>query len=88
VDETGKSPWHFIFVQVTFTAIVSRIDVESVWLIAGCNHEYPITAETDVARTRLTIASILESSTHRIKRLISERPISVPVTLPNEMNGG
>jgi REP element-mobilizing transposase RayT len=88
VCETGKSPWHFIFVQVAFTAIVFHIDLDSVSSIAGGNHEYTIAAETEVARTRFTIASILAPSTHSIERLGSKRPISVPVTLPNEMNAG
>jgi len=86
VDETGKSPWHFIFVQFAVTAIVSRIDVDSVWLIAGGNPECPNAVQIEVAKTRLTIASILKPFTHFIERLGSKRPISVPVTLPNEMN--
>jgi hypothetical protein len=51
-DETGKSPWHFILVQISFTTNVSRIDVDSVSLIAGSNPEYATTAETEMARKR------------------------------------
>jgi len=85
VDEIGKSPWHFIFVQFAFTAIVSPIEFGSIWLIPGGNPECPTAAQIEVARTRLTIASILKPSTHCVEGLGSELPNSVSVTLPKEM---
>jgi hypothetical protein len=84
VDETGKSPWHFIFVQIALAAIVSPVEFGSIWLIAGGNPECPTAAQIEVARTRLTIASILKPSTHCIEGLGSEHPNSVSATPPKE----
>jgi hypothetical protein len=39
LDDTGKSPWHFISTHAAFTAIVSRIDAGSVSSVSGGNHE-------------------------------------------------
>ena len=46
----------------------------------GSDHEQMTPAETNVERTKLTIALILEPSNHCIERLGSECPISVSVT--------
>ncbi len=85
LDDNGKSPWHFISTHVAFTAIVSRIIVSSAWFFGDGNPECPSVAQIDVTRTRLTIACIVEPSTHCIERLGRERPIPVSATLPDEM---